>query len=315
MQYTFSGNPLPISKLEILSTFITFLVLGCNASEQLDKYTQDPDTTPIKSIVKTSVPLAYAASAAMRAVAGDSLPNVETIGGACDSYPCSRLVTIYVEEGDLPFDYARYGLINVFGLWSSASQAILTTVFLDMDVGSDAFSVSSVALTPVLATGADLKIVFANININVDTTPDQINGSELDSIYQQLNAEPSDDVEVSVGMDAWIIEVDTAGTASDFSDDTYKVTGGSQGINISGNDAEVTQLGLLRMTMAPECNLNPVGGEILLNQVEVSDTKHVIGQAFFNFDDTCNGEVKVFLGLGTYFGATGKSYPLYFNAP
>ena len=111
-------------------------------------------------------------------------------------------------------------------------------------------------------------------------------------------------------MSAWIIEVDTANTASDFSDDTYKVTGGSQGINISGNDVEAVQLGLLRMTLTPQCSLNPVSGEILLNQVKVSDANNVIGQAFFNFDDTCNGEVKVFLGLGSYFGATGKSYPL-----
>ena len=291
------------------------MLLGCSAKEQLDEYSQDPDTAPIKSIIKTSVPLAYASSVAMRAVSGDSLPNVEAIGGTCDSYPCYRLVTIYLGEGDLPFDYAQYGSINVFGLWSSASQAILTTVFLDMDVGSDAFKVSSIALTPVLAAESGLKIVFANVNINIDTTPNQISSTELDSVYQQLNAEPPDDVKVSVGMDAWIIEVDTANTVNDFSDDTYKVTGGSQGINISGNDAEITQLGLLRMTMAPKCNLNPVGGELLLNQVEVSDTNNVIGQAFLNFDDACNGEVKVFLGLGTYFGATGKSYPLYLNSP
>lgn len=315
MWYRISGNPRRISRFLISFALFILVLVGCSTKEQLGKYSQDPDITAIKSIIKTSVPLAYATSVAMRAVSGDYLANVAVIGGPCDSYPCYRLVTIYVGEGDLPFTYAQYGSINVFGLWSSASQAILTTVFTDMDVGSDAFNVTSVALTPVLASESDLKIVFANININIDTTPDQINAAELNSAYQQLDAQPSDDVEVSVGMDAWIIEVDTANTISDFSDDTYKVTGGTQGINISGNDAEVTQLGLLRMAIVPRCNLNPIGGEILLNQVEVSDTNKVIGQAFFNLGDTCDGKIKVLLGLGTYFGATGKSYPLYLNSP
>jgi hypothetical protein len=315
MRYNLYGNSQRITKLLILFTWLTFLLPGCGTKEQIDKYSQDPDTGPIKSIIKTSVPLAYASSVAMRAVSGDTIANVEVIGGACISYPCSRLVTIYLGEGDLPLNYAQYGLINVYGLWSSDTQAILTTVFTDMNVGSDTFKISSIALTPVLVSGSGFKIVFANINLNISTTPDQISNTEVDSVYLRLNASPSDDVEVSVGMDAWIIEVDTANTVSDFSDDTYKITGGSQGINISGNSAEVTQLGLLRMTMAPECNLNPVGGEILLNQVEVSDTSIVIGQAFFSLGNTCNGEVKVALGLGTYFGATGKSYPLDLNTP
>lgn len=315
MQYNFSGAPRQISKLLILFTLTTFILVGCGAGEQFDQYLQDPDTAPIKSIIKTSVPLGYAASVAMRAVAGDSILNVVNEFGACDTYPCSRLVTIYLQEGDLPLEYESYGSIAVFGLWSSDTQAILTTVFLDMNAGSDGFNVSSIALTPVIASETGLKIVFANININIDTTPDQISEADLDLIYLRLDTQPSDDVEVNVGMDAWIIEVDSANTASDFSDDTYLVTGGSQGINISGNSAEVTQLGFLRMQMAPECNLNPVGGEILLNQVEASNTNNVIGQAFFNFDNTCNGEAKVVVGFGNYIGATGKSYPLYLNSP
>jgi hypothetical protein len=225
------------------------------------------------------------------------------------------LVTIYIESGDLPLEFESYGLINVFGLWSSASQAILTTVFLDMNVGSDAFSVSSIALTPVLASQSDLKIIFANININIDTTPDQITDTELNSIYQQLDTEPSNDVEVNVDMDAWIIEVDKANTPSDFSDDTYSMSGGSQGIHVSDNNAETTQLGMLRIKMAPQCNLNPIGGELLLNQVSVSETNPIVGQAFFYFDDTCTGQANVFVGLGNYIGATGKSYPLHLNSP
>lgn len=314
MQYNLPGDSHRIIKLLIVFILLTFSFLGCSSKEQIDKYSQDPDTAPIKSIIKTSVPLAYASSVAMRAVLGDTLANVSVTGGACTAYPCSRLVTIYLAEGDLPFNYAQYGSINVYGLWSSPSQAILTTLFTDMNVGTQTFKISSIALTPVLASATGLEIVFANININIATTPDQLSTAEIDSVYQRLNTSPSDDVEVSVGMDAWIIEVDNANTTSVFSDDIYKVTGGSQGITISGNGAQVIQLGLLRMTMAPECNLNPVGGEILLNQVEVSDTSHVIGQAFFSFDNSCNGEVKVALGLGTYFSATGKSYPLELNA-
>jgi hypothetical protein len=72
---------------------------------------------------------------------------------------------------------------------------------------------------------------------------------------------------------------------------------------------------MLRITMSPECNLNPVDGELLLNQVGVSNSNPVVAQAFFHFDDTCNGQTKVFVGLGNYFGATGKSYPLHLNSP
>ena len=316
MQYKSPGIPSLATNLLILLVLITFILSGCSDSkDQIEEFLQDPDTAPIKSVIKTSVPLAYAASVTMRAVSGDSLPNVEVIGGVCETYPCNRLVSIYVEAGELPLEFESYGLINVIGLWSSASQAILTTVFLDMNVGSNEFGVSSIALTPVLASQSQLKIIFANININVDTTPDQINETQRSSIYQQLDTQPSQDVEVNVGMDAWIIEVDNATTPSDFADDTYLISGGSQGIDISNNNAETTQLGMLRIAMAPECNLNPVGGELLLNQVGVSNTKPVVAQAFFHFDDTCNGQAKVFVGIGNYFGATGKAYPLNLNLP
>ena len=80
MQYKSPGIPSLATNLLILLVLITFILSGCSDSkDQIEEFLQDPDTAPIKSVIKTSVPLAYAASVTMRAV---SVPCVATAATA-----------------------------------------------------------------------------------------------------------------------------------------------------------------------------------------------------------------------------------------
>lgn len=297
----------------------TFLISGCGDSDNdgRDDFFKDPSTEPIKSIIKTTVPLAYAASISMQAVNGNGPTKAVVIGGTCGSYPCTRVVTIAVAAGDFPFEFESYSEINVFGLWSSATRAIITTTFPNMYVGSTGLRVSGIGLTPVSMGPNGLKIASTNININVETKPTELSAEELQSTYAELDKEPPQNVEISMGMSGWIIEVDDAGTPTDFSDDSYFITGGSQGVNVTSNAnaSGVLQLAMVRVEMGPACNLNPVGGDLLLNQLAVSGSSSIIGQAFFFFDNTCDGQANVSFGLGNFIAASGESYPLDLTSP
>jgi len=275
----------------------------------------DPSTGPIKSVIRTALPLGYAASVAMQAVQGNVPANTTVIGGSCGSYPCVRVVSIAISHGDLPLDFSSYGTITVIGLWASASQAILTTSFIGMTIGSNVISISSVALTPVITTASGVKVVYQNLQINQTTSPDTLSDAEKQAIYLNLSTAKPANVDLSVSMDAWIIEVDDHGTPTSYSDDSYRITGGSQGIDLTAYGQEILQLGILNLEMASACNQNPVNGLFLLNQISLSDSSTVIGQAYFDFSATCNGMAHVFLGLGNYLLATGKSYPLNLNTP
>lgn len=308
---------LKFSKTTMVFSIIASALFGCSGSNGVDDgdFFLDPSTEPIKAVIRTALPLGYAASIAMQAVQGNVPANTVVIGGNCNTFPCVRTVTIDISQGDLPLNFSSYGSISVVGLWSSVSQAILTTIFVDMTVGSGDLTVSSLALTPVVMSLTGLKVVYSNININLDTSPVTLSDAEIQSTYLKLDTQAPANVDLSVDMDAWIIEVDDATTPTTYTDDSYTITGGSQGIDISASATEVLQLGILSMEMRPTCNLNPLDGNFLVNQVDVSDSNIIIGQAFFFFNDNCDGLANVGLGLGNYIAATGKSYPLNLDAP
>ncbi len=288
---------------------------GDSDNNRVDDFFLDPSTGPIKTIIRTALPLGYAASVAMQAVQGNVPANTTVIGGSCNDYPCLRIVTINISQGDLPLDFSSYGTISVAGLWSSASLAILTTTFAGMSIGSNTVSISSVALTPVLVSSTGLRVVYNNFQLNKGISPGTLSDEQTQGIYLTLGTSIPAELKLSVKMDAWIIEIDNATTPTNFTDDSYRITGGSQHIDLSGFGQEILQLGIINMEMASACNRNPVSGNFLMNQISLSDSSTIIGQAYFRFGSLCDGNASVSLGLGNYLAATGKSYALNLDMP
>ncbi|MCG6968715.1 MAG: hypothetical protein LJE85_03020 [Gammaproteobacteria bacterium] len=307
------NQPQPLSYFRVAIFFVViFLATACGkVDEETYSSTQKtPSTEPIKTTIKTTIPVAYAAAIAMQTV-------------ECATFPCASTVTVSVEAGALPINLESYGSIVVGGLWSDSTHAVLTTSFIDVSIGAGSLQISNVATFPVLATADGIKLVYAGLDINIDsgeTDPAQLSNDQIVSELDRLNTATTNDPEVSVDMDAWVIEVDYNGTSSDHTDDRYLiVSGGAQQISIDSDTTSVYQLGMVATEIGPNCSLNPTSGFALLNEVKVSTGDYadwpVIGSSLFQFDDTCDGTIKVVLSIGTFLGSTGKSIPLYLDEP
>ncbi len=298
-------------------------LVGCGADNPLDIF-QNPNTEPIRATVKTTVPLAHVAAVSMAAIQGYSPANVLS-ADSCSSFPCAALVLIELLPGNIPFAYDDGGTAMVAGLWSSPNQAILTVSFLDVEPGVPSFKVSKVSTFPVITTqnpDSGLKLVYADIDINIAGDPDDnidLTDPQIKVEYDRLENEVSDDPEINLSMDAWVVELADAGTPDVFSDDRYTISGGGQYLNVtndsSSSDVDIHQLGMIRARISHACSRNPTDGMAFIQDVSTSSPLPVMATALIEFRNDCNGSAHVELATGNYIAATGSSVGLDLNAP
>jgi len=315
---------------ELRSIFIWFCLIsavvflsGCGSDplDDLKNFFRDPNIEPVRATIKTAVPLAHIAAVSMAAVQGESLSQITALSNTCSSYPCVALITMELNPTDIPFDFAG-GTVSVIGLWSSANQAILTALFLDEQPGVPFFKVSQVATFPVIATQLPVpgyKIVYADIDIDIDSDPRDLAPAEIQAEYDRLQQSVSGDPEINISMDAWVIQLADAGTSDVFTDDSYSISGGGQYIDInstsSSNSAGIFQLGLVGASVSHACSHNPTSGLAFIQEVGTGSAIPLVASALLEFNAPCNSAVKVLAGFGNYISATGSLVPLDLDAP
>ena len=293
--------------------FIFNLLSGCGLSSEEVKKSDGIAT--IRATIKTAIPLAYASSVAVSATKGYQLSGVVT-SNTCTSYPCSNLTTITAKEGIFPAQLNQYGTIVVVAFWSSETNAIFSVSFTDMQAGIDTYPVSSIGTFPIIITSTGIKIIYASIDVNVTEDPSKISDAavqiELDRLKTVAPTNP--DTNVSLGMDAWIIGVDHMGTASDFTDDQYNISGAGQYVGVSRDTASVLQLVMINTVLSNSCVLNPTEGFGVINQIDVNSDKTAdpvfLGTATVRFQNNCDGNAIVDVAIGSYFASMGKDVPL-----
>lgn len=318
-------------KRVLVGAFLLLLLLpGCGAKDTYDQVTgffQDPDAAPVKTTLRTTIPLAYAASVAMAAVSGSAPANAHATN-TCFSYPCPAVVTIDVnDQTPMPIKMGSTGKMVVAGLWTSSQNAILTVSFVDslggnnlFYGGSSLFRVHDVSVFPVTKTSTGVDIVYADMDVNVSTGPVDPKGLSSAGIQTAQNKaatiHASDEASANVGLKGWVVKVDQAGTPSDFSDDRYTVAGGGETLGASSASATVMQVAMAKTVMTPACKLNPTDGGAVINEIDASSAKvPVVATAVLTFNQGCSGNTKVFAATGNYLLAIGDSLPLHLDTP
>ncbi len=278
---------------------------------------KDPSAEPIKAVVRTTVPLAYAASAAMSSVTGSVPPNAIVSYSTCTATPsdCVAVVTITDDDSLVPLQLASgTGTMTVYGYWSSPNQAIFTVAF-SAGAGSSLFPIHSVSIFPVIRSGSSLKIVYANIDVDVAVRdPGTLSPAERSTAFLKLNRTASNDASANVSMDAWIIDRNSMNTP-DVSDDIYSISGGGQYVGIGSGSTSLVQLGAAGITIGPDCLLNPNAGFAALNELATSTSSVVSATALITFPSSCDGTARVAAATGNYLLANGKSIPLNLSNP
>jgi hypothetical protein len=289
--------------------FGCFLALsGCDGDSASDykQFFHDPSAEPVKAVIRTTVPLAYAASVAMATAC--------TTGSA---YPCNATVTITDDDSALPLRFANFGTIIVYGYWSTADDALLTVLFVNTYAGSSLFRVNHVSAFPVKRTVSGiLRIVYASVDIDIVTGP--VGPNDLSGTQPNVNlglissTTSSTDPSSNMDMEAWIVDVDAAGT-------TYTISGGGQYIETSSGAVSILQLGMANVVMGPGCEISPSSGLAAMQEVDSSDSQLVVAAAALSFGTNetnfCDGRAKVVVGTGNYLLATGTYIPLNLSVP
>lgn len=302
--------------------FCCLLTISCGGDDPqdiIDDFIQTPDTEPIRATIKTAVPLAHIAEVAMEAASGN--PSSEVTGSTtCTSYPCVSLVTMQLDQDSLPFYYDTSGSVAVVGLWASEDSAILTVSFYNVYAGVPTFPVSQISTFPVVKSidpDGGYFIVYADMDINIstDSEPGDLSEEEIQDEYDRLDVETSDDAEVNVSLDAWVVEVFDAGTPNDYMDDSYSISGGGEYIGVfsksTSSAVNIIQLGLANVKISYDCSSNPTEGYAFINEVSVSagdqESMPVLATALMGFDSSCDGTVQVLLATGNYIASNGDS--------
>ncbi len=301
----------------------TCAVLSCNGKDELDDYFRPPDSEAIRMTIRTSIPVAYVGNAAMAAVNGHTPPDT-TVTNTCSAYPCSAMVTVANLESALPFRLADHAVSAVaVGLWSSAREAVLTVSFLESPVGTETYRVSKVSTFPVVESiWGGYRIVFADIDVNIAEEPDDsinLTDAQIQAEYDRTQVMVSDDPEINLSMDAWVIEVHDNDSPDDPNDDIFIINGGGQYLYTTQASAEAVQLGMADTRVSWDCDTNPTQGITVMNEVGGSsggsEPPPVIANALIGYDDSCDAGADVIAATGNWLFSTGDSIPLNLNTP
>jgi hypothetical protein len=298
-------------------------LIACAGDDAANDFFHSPDSETIRMTVRTSIPLAYVANAAMAAVNGHAPPDT-SVSNTCGAFPCTALVTVDNLESGLPFTLADHAVSAVAaGLWSSAGAAVLTVSFLESPVGTETYRVTKVSTFPVVESlWGGYKIVYADLDVNIAQEP----GDSIDLTDEQVQAEydraqvtVSDDPEINLSMDAWVIEIDHNDSPDDANDDRFLINGGGQYLYTTQASADVVQLGMAGTEVSWDCAANPTQGLAVMSELEVdsgnNDPPTVIANALIRFHDRCYQRADVVAATGNWFFATGDTIPLNLNAP
>ncbi len=306
----------------LILLFMCLLNIQCRRIQDIkDFFDKEPEVAAISKVLKTTIPIAYAANIAMAAINGDTLPQV-TIQQGFTSFPGNGILHITISPTyPLPVGSDNSGSIFVAGMWSSTDNAILTILFTDLNIKHGTFQLNSISTFPVQRDTNGILAVYTDQDVNnvKDTfLVFNLTTGEIQTKYANLDTEKPTDSAIVVEQNAWIINVADKNTPTNLNDDIYSLCGAGQYVEASVANASIVQLVMINTLFTPTTPRNPYKGRGVIRDIDVStgSTGHLpeLGTAVLSFHSTNDGKVDVVLATGVYIVSTNKSLPLYLDS-
>jgi hypothetical protein len=301
----------------IVAYSVLTLLAACGGSNEevrdvLESFDVPPDTEPLVAVVKSAVPLAHVVTAATAEMFGEDIEFAEA-NTTCIEFPCAAVADVTISDDSIVRPYTSVNSAHVAALWQSQNQGVMVVLLSDGTFGSPNYQVRSFHSFPVSREGSNLRIVFADIDIDISGEADDPAALAADEIareLERLGTPMPTDYEVALGMEAWVVEVITQGTNNDLGDDHFFISGGGQYVAVDGTNVDVYQLGLVGVEMDSACTRNPVDGLAVIQAVDTRE--RVFGQAVLEFGSACDGRARVIIANGNYMGTIGDYINLRF---
>ena len=309
--------------LNIVLIIMILISFSCRKEidNPLEKWTQDPPVEPVTKIIKTVVPVGYAASLVVSDMKGYQQKNVKSIK--------QKNSKILVVDTDLDYPYKfkndTYGEMVIAYIQPDINTALVSVFFTDMDISTGSFELKNVIAFPVIVDEFNDKItaVFVSMDINLgdnSITDIILSQEEIDENLGKLDNEITYITEIAIEQNAWIIEIEP-GNYADLYDDQFTIFGGQQAVEVENYETE-SSTGALQMAMidvhfSSECLKNPTSGYVFMQDAEVATSSNnndiVFGHVFYDFHSSCDGDVEVEIATGNFIFAIGSELDLGLN--
>jgi hypothetical protein len=300
------------------AVFLCLLSFTCTnpVKDLTNQFNKAPEIAAITRAIKACLPVGYAANCAMDAMNHRIGPGV-SVARDVDSFPCNAIVSIAVSKAHpLPVGGDSTGAIKVLGLWADSETAVMTVFFTNTNVAEGTFILKNAAFVPVTRDTSGTMVVFASEDVNADSATVVTTTITDSMVTVRLTGMPSSlptDSSVAVNQKAWITIVKEPPAGYSLGGETYELYGASQYLGVSPSTVEVIQAVMLDAKLTPSvCRKNPVSGVAMIRDIKIQGTNSNIelGTTILQFNNTCNGSVKIPLATGVYLGRTGSTAAL-----
>lgn len=299
--------------------FLFLFLSGCEQLEQkadtVKGFFRPAPVIPVLEVIQTSVPAGFCAAVAMADQLGHVIPNA-------DAGRLNGLSLIHMENNHqypmillpVPCDD-----IYILRLGMDEDMCMVNSFFVSKDKLTGQQKVYIIGPIPVMLDDQHVRAIIVRNHVSVEDELNlelKISQGEIDMAVEKLMVPNPDDVSVAVKQNAWIIEIETEDTWTDFSDDKFMITGGEQDVtsfsDLQGNATSVLQMAIIGLTVNPACLRNPVSGFTVLREISVETADNsrlddlVLGTIFYTFTESCSGWVKVPLATGSFILSLGQ---------
>lgn len=302
---------------------LTFLIVtSCRKDNPIKEWFQDPPVEPVTKVIKTTVPIGYAAS----------LVTMDMKGLKTNVFKSEKVKNanlLYVDtETNYPYQFKddNYGEMLVAYVQTDENTALVSVFFTDMDVSVGSFKLENIIAFPIIYDPVSDKTtaVYVSMDINIDSYADyglDLTSSEINESLNKLNNERiynTSNTDVAVAQNAWIIDVYHNGTFNDLYDDEFNIFGGQQAVSVENFDTESSagalQMAMIDVEFSSDCIKNPSHGYVFMQDVEVAtsdnDNDIVFGHVLYEFHQLCDGDILVDVATGNFLFAIGKELDL-----
>lgn len=311
--------------LKFLLIILLIINTSCNRKEinnTIDNWFQDPPVSPITQTIKTVIPVGYAASLAIMDMKGYKFPNTKSVKQ-------KNATLLYVDtETDYPYKFKddTYGQMIIAYVQTDENTALVSVFFTDMDIVSGNFELKNVIAFPVVLDEINNKItaIYVSMDVNLGSNLNvgmDLSSSEIEENLLKLDNERSEDNEIAIAQNAWIIDIYYQGTFDDLLDDKFTIYGGQQKIAVEDYETEssagVLQMAMIDVDFSSDCLKNPTSGYAFMQDVEVASSSNdndiVFGHVLYEFTPQCDGSALVDVATGNFIFAIGKEIDLNLN--
>ncbi len=216
----------------------------------------------------------------------------------------------------VPFN-SGLGDITIAGIWNDNSGGVISIMFSDFDVVNGDFKFYGIHTIPIIVRPNTNEIVsiFAEQDIVIGEGSDTLMNLSLsklkfDAELNRVNTPAPTDAFVAVRQNVWHLTVTPGGSATNFLDDDYKITGGGQIAEARSESGGILYHAIIDTRFNfTTCAKNPTNGTAFIQNFKAGSTLD-FGSILLDFHSTCDGSGNVKVATGKYATANGKNLEL-----